>query len=103
VDSHLECTERSDSSLHGHGSRYDVAGLLNLREEVPEQKALLDCVCSELPEDGGWSDTNAIERSYKKMGYNELSKWQKKDIVMIVIVMINNVIYVCHCSLGSSY
>jgi hypothetical protein len=87
VDSHLESTERSDSSLHGHGSRYDVAGLLNLREEVPEQKALLDCVCAELPEEGEWDDTNAIERSYKKLGYKryridrkELSKWEKKDI-----------------------
>jgi hypothetical protein len=87
VDSHLESTERSDSSLHGHGSRYDVAGLLNLREDVPEQKELLDCVCAELPEEGEWCDTNAIERSYKKLGYkryridrNNLSKWEKKDI-----------------------
>jgi hypothetical protein len=87
VDSHLERTARSDSSLHGHGSRYDVAGLLNLREEIPEQKALLDCVCSELLEEGEWDDTNAIERSYKKLGYKryridrkELSKWEKTDV-----------------------
>jgi hypothetical protein len=87
VDSHLERTARSDSSLHGHGSRYDVAGLLNLREEIPEQKALLDCVCSELLEEGEWDDTNAIERSYKKLGYKryridrkELSKWEKTDL-----------------------
>ena len=87
TDSHVESTERSDSSLHGHGSRYDVAALLNLREEIPEQKALLDCVCEELPQEGEWCEDNAIEKAYKKMGYKryridriELSKWQKKDI-----------------------
>jgi hypothetical protein len=87
VESHVQSNERSDSSLHGYGSRYDVAGLLHLNEAIPEQKALLDCVCEELPQEGEWSSENPIERSYAKMGYaryridrNELSKWIKKDV-----------------------
>jgi hypothetical protein len=89
MDSHATVVEHSDSSIHGHGCRYDVARLLNLREEVPEQKDLLDCVCGELPVEGEWNELNAIERSYKKLGYkryridrNELSKWVQKDVKM---------------------
>jgi hypothetical protein len=87
VDSHTTTVELSDTSLHGHGSRYDVAGLLNLREDVPEQKALLDCVCEHLTVEGEWSDSTPIERAYKKLGYkryridrNELSKRMHRDV-----------------------
>ena len=89
MDSHATVVEHSDSSIHGHGSRYDVARLLYLREEVPEQKDLLDCVLVHLPVEGEWSDSTPIERAYKKLGYkryridrNELSKWVQKDVKM---------------------